>query len=275
MILVDGRAPFGTETENDTDATNRLAEEASQEYLGRWNRLVSTTNWEKGRIISEWRLALVAAVMPAQAYSDEAWSRRVGNVSPQHVGRLRRVHEQFGEVHQQYAGLYWSHFQVALDWHDAEMWLEGAVQNSWSVAQMRRQRWEATGAVVGEEPCDEDVVCAEIDEDAPPEETVSSQISQSVREVRQSEPAEAGPPREPAGDPPPIDGGCEDTIAPAPLVRPFEKLPPLPEDLRDAFEAFKLAILAHKLAGWQAIARDDLMAVLDALKQLALAPSEG
>ena len=31
------------------------AESASGPYLGRWNRLVSTTNWEKGRIICQWR----------------------------------------------------------------------------------------------------------------------------------------------------------------------------------------------------------------------------
>jgi len=42
----------------------------------------------------------------------------------------------------QYEGLYWSHLQAALDWDDAEMWLEGAIQNQWSVSQMRGQRWE-------------------------------------------------------------------------------------------------------------------------------------
>ena len=78
--------------------------------------------------------------------SDEAWSREVGGVSPQHVGRLRRTYERFGAVHKQYPGLYWSHFQAALDWPDAEMYLEGAVQNDWSVSQMRNQRWEVSAA---------------------------------------------------------------------------------------------------------------------------------
>ena len=32
----------------------------SEVFLGRWNRLISTTNWEKGRIILEWRQALIA-----------------------------------------------------------------------------------------------------------------------------------------------------------------------------------------------------------------------
>ena len=71
---------------------------ASQPYLGRWNLLVSTTNWEKGRIISDWRQTLIDAGAPAQEYSDDAWSRRVGGVSGQHVGRLRRVFERFGAV---------------------------------------------------------------------------------------------------------------------------------------------------------------------------------
>ena len=38
-----------------------MIEEASAEYLGKWNRLVSTTNWEKGRIICQWREALEEA----------------------------------------------------------------------------------------------------------------------------------------------------------------------------------------------------------------------
>ena len=33
-------------------------EVATQPFVGRWNRLVSTTNWEKGRIILQWREAL-------------------------------------------------------------------------------------------------------------------------------------------------------------------------------------------------------------------------
>ena len=123
-----------------------LAIDASVEYVGRWNRLVSTTNWEKGRIIHQWREALRQAVAPAGSFADEAWSGQVGGVTPQHVGRLRRVYERFGEVFGQYRGLYWSHFQAAVDWPDAEMWLEGAVQNGWTISQMRAQRWEAIGA---------------------------------------------------------------------------------------------------------------------------------
>ncbi len=57
-------------------------------------------------------------------------------------------------------------------------------------------------------------------------------------------------------------------------MRPFASLPPLPPDVNDAFEAYKLCILRHKMAGWQEISRDDMLASLESLKQLALAPAE-
>ncbi len=119
-----------------------LVIETSDEYIGRWNRLVSTTNWEKGRIIIQWRQALNQAGALLAEYTDEAWAQLVHGVSPQHVGRLRRVYERFGNAYEQYAGLYWSHFYSALDWPDAEMWLEGAVQKGWSISQMRCKREE-------------------------------------------------------------------------------------------------------------------------------------
>ena len=144
-----------------------LVAEISGEYVARWDRLVSTTNWEKGRIICEWREALIQAEAPSGSYADEAWSRRAGSVSPQHTGRLRRVYQRFGHVHQQYAGLCWSHFQAALDWPEAEMWLEGAVQNCWSVARMRHRRWQTLGAPPRQRPRDEEIVAA-IDRDLNP-----------------------------------------------------------------------------------------------------------
>src|SRR5690606_19485272 len=94
-------------------------------------------------------------------------------VSPQHVGRLRRVYERFGSSFESYAGIYWSHFLAALDWDDAEMWLEGAVQSGWSVSQLRRVRWEAMGSQPELEPEDGDVAAdgsigSEIDDDFTP-----------------------------------------------------------------------------------------------------------
>jgi hypothetical protein len=267
------------ETEAGLEA--EVADQTSLVYLGQWQRLVSTTNWEKGRIIQQWRQALVDSGANWQQYSDEAWSRRVGNVTGQHVGRLRRVYERFGEARETYPGLYWSHFQAALDWPDAEMWLEGAVQSGWSISEMRHQRWQAFGGDAAEQPDADTVVEAELDEDfSPPEGRLG--------EVRSPASGEAVDFNGSAGDSAadttdtsagvPFDPDFEGSIAgeyEAPVVRPFERLAELPDDVGEAFEAFKLAILRHKLAGWLEISRDDLLGSLEALKQLALAPPAG
>lgn len=274
------------------DATH-LLEEASEEFIGRWNRLVSTTNWDKGRIIHEWRTALIASGAATTEYSDEAWSRMVGGVTGQHAGRLRRVYERFGDVYDQYAGLFWSHFQSTLDWDDAEMWLEGSVQNRWSVAEMRRRRWETMGAVEADKPRDSDVVSSEVDEDYSADESSttssadasSSNAEDSDRLVADDYMSEA---RSPAGpdfgdeDDVPADSGARDSLHDASdvattttqLVRPLADLPELPEDLGAAFEAFQLAILRHKGNEWSEISCDDVLVCLDALKALAVAPSD-
>lgn len=278
-----------TESPQITEQQNALPETeldaASQPFVGQWNQLVSTTNWEKGRIILDWREALVEAQAPAIEYSDEAWSRRVGNVTGQHVGRLRRVYERFGSVAEQYYELFWSHFQAALDWEDAEMWLEGAVQNSWSVSQMRRTRWETLGAVEADRPREEDVVTSELDEDVDPsrDSTAERSNSSTSRGDVQSSPLHEGPDfgdEDAAADTKGASatGGAsiyadDDARETIEFVRPFENLGELPEDLAEAFDAFKLAILRHKQEGWEQISRDDVLASLDALKELALAPS--
>jgi len=248
-------------------------EDASEEYLGRWNRLVSTTNWEKGRIIAQWRGALLEAGAPVGECTDEAWSRRVGNVSPQHVGRLRRVYEQFGQVFQEYQGLYWSHFQAALDWHDAEMWLEGAVQNGWSVAGMRQARWQAAGALASDEPRPGDIVAEELDADAQSESSADA-VRESIGEIRDVSGGDAfGEAAQSGDEDAPFDADGELPAAAAEPVRPFENLSALPPDLAEPYESLKLAILNHKVAGWQEIGCDEVLAALDALKQLAVAPA--
>jgi len=255
---------------------------ASQPYVGRWNRLISTSNWEKGRIICQWREDLLAARSLSEEYSDEAWSNLVGGVTGQHVGRLRRVHERFGQTQEQFKGLFWSHFQAALDWADAEMWLEGAVQSGWSVSRMRQQRWETLGRVEADRPRDSDVKSSDLDEDyVAGNETARSKeapgaITGSYGEVQG--PRVEGPD---FGD---DDSGSSRSSSPAAewdatssppidLVRPFENLPQLPDDLADAFESFKLALLHHKTDGWRQISLAEVLRTLDALKALAEAPS--
>jgi len=251
--------------------------EASQPYVGRWSRLVSTTNWEKGRIIVEWREALVSQGLAVSEYSDEAWGRLVGGVTGQHVGRLRRAYQRFGASQNKYPGLYWSHFQAALDWDDAEMWLEGARQSGWSVAQMRTSRWETLGKVESDRPRADDVAASEIDEDFEPSRTQTPPITGEYSEV--TGPRYDGPD---FGDEPhvgqasrlPDVGDGDDTSATVELVRPFEDLPDLPDDLAEAFDAMKLAILRHKRDGWRDISAGDVLRTLDALKALVTAPSD-
>jgi hypothetical protein len=255
---------------------------ASQPYVGRWNRLVSTSNWEKGRIICQWRDELLATGSLSAEYSDDAWSNLVGGVTGQHVGRLRRVHQRFGQTQEQFQALFWSHFQAALDWDDAEMWLEGAVQSGWSVSRMRQQRWETLGRVEADRPRDGDIPSSDLDEDfVAGKETARSKespgvLTGSLEEVLGPRPEgpdfgedDSGPSR---GSSPGAE--WEGTASPVvDLVRPFENLPQLPDDLADAFENFKLALLHHKTDGWRQISLADVLRSLDALKALAEAPS--
>lgn len=273
--------------------TDQAAWDATSDpFVGRWNHLVSDTNWEKGRIIYQWRAALIDAGVPPTEYSDEAWSRRVGGVTGQHVGRLRRVYQLFGQSYGEYPGLYWSHFQAALDWDDAEMWLEGAMQSRWSVSQMRHQRWEAMGALEEDKPQEQEVVSGELDEDFEPAANESPEQVNTASEMNSQRDVEIGPKEEgpdfgetdqttshdsqsdseaAAYAEEPGEGTADGT---ADFVRPFADLKQLPEDLAEAFEAFKLAILNHKMNQWDEISRDDVLAGLEALKKLVVAPSE-
>jgi hypothetical protein len=48
----------------------------------------------------------------------------------------------------------------------------------------------------------------------------------------------------------------------------------LPDDIADAFEAFKLAIIAQRRLGWGETTPEAVIECLDALRALALAPSD-
>ncbi len=243
-----------------------------QPFEARWQKLVSTTNWEKGRIISQWRAAMLEARAAAVEYSDDAWCRRVGGVTGQHVGRLRRVWDRFGATYDSYRGLFWSHFQAALDWNDAELWLEGAVQNDWSISEMRHQRWEAAGAPAELKPRPEDVIAAELDEDFLGEPEAAQRLADvgEVRTLDDGADQDQAPWEDESTET--TDDEAAADAGPA-AVRPFENLPELPDDLADAFEAFKLAILRHKHSDWNEIDRGAIIQTLDALKALTLAPS--
>lgn len=270
-----------TEAEK-SDKTNVVISEKansqSKPFVGQWNNLISTTNWEKGEIICSWRKSLEDEKVAASQYSDEAWSQLVGGVTPQHVGRLRRTYERFGPTFKEYEGVYWSHFYAALDWDDAEMWLEGSVQNKWSVSGMRQQRWETLGKV-GEAPDSSEIISSEV-----AEEVQSLALSENTRTNDRDYiegPVHEGPDwgdGEEGGSSKKSksseDDSDNDVAAPKPhAVRPFESFKDLPSDIEEIANEFKVAIIRHKADDWDEISQQDMIGLLDALKQLAqLAP---
>jgi len=142
---------------------------------------------------------------------------------------------------------------------------------------MRTERWQAMGAPSDQGPAEEDIIAAEADEDAEAAtDSPTESFGPSLREVHdpdsntRSEPAVDNTDEIPSDhtDVPPFDVPA--SVEP---VRPFENLPVLPRDLADAFENFKLAILNHKLSGWRDVSAEDVLTVLNSLKELALAPS--
>ena len=273
-----------------------LLRSTSEPFINQWETLVSQTNWQKGEIIHQWRAALIDAGAPVQEYSDEAWTKHLnGTVTGQHVGRLRRVFQRFGDSYQEFENLSWTHFQAALDWSDAEMWLEGALQNKWSVSSMREQRWEAMGGAPSEKPDDKDVIYAELDEDItvlPPEETpVKNDYAPGDATIRgEYDVASAGPdyatgPDFGDGDTygAPVNNTIEAApreldapmmVAPGEAIRPFENLEELPADLQNALDEFKIAILRHKSSGWQDVEAAQIIGHLYALIQMIELPSE-
>ncbi len=252
--------------------------EQSSAFIGKWNTLISTTNWEKGAIILQWRHSLTEEGASTSQYSDDAWSKLVGGVTSQHVGRLRRTSDRFGESFDQFEGLYWSHFYAALEWDDAEMWLEGSIQNKWSVSQMRNQRWETMGKVQADKPQSEDIVSSETDEEDSAVSMSDKLVSASDREYIEG-PVPEGPDfgDEPNGSNSRKSEAVESEMATklaadevtGKPVRLFESFKDLPEDIKTAADLFKVAIISHKAADWEEISQYDLLDLLAALGHLA------
>lgn len=168
------------------------------------------------------------------------------------------------------------------------MWLEGAVQNVWSVSQMRRKRWETLGALPGDEPSADDIVTAEYDEDVDsaaddvPEPSLSEKIDTVLEPdaersvVSHPSETEATHSDEESGltNLGPLSQERETTPEEGPAgvaMRPFEDLPPLPDDLAEVFETCKLGILRHKMDHWVQVSCEDVVRWLQALEHLAVA----
>ncbi len=265
-----------------------IIDEIASEFVGFWNLLVSKTNWEKGKVIHSWRVKLQEAGMPRRVYSDEAISQRIKDVTPQHVGRLRRVYERFGEQ-EILPNLYWSHYQAALDWDDADEWLQKASAEGLSIAQMRLERWEKFGASLKTKPKDDEIVTAEIDEDVNPYNdegslAVEPKITEDVdgkrakekkddkedkkkKKAKKSQESELG---EFAGEVEPweSDPDAAPEFTTADVLDAINKLDPLPNDFQEAIENLKVAILTRKIEEWKDVQPIQIAAYLSELKRL-------
>lgn len=268
-----------------------LINEIALEFIGFWNRLISQTNWEKGKVIHTWRNRLIEAGLPRAVYSDETIAQRIGNISSQHVGRLRRVYEKFGDEdayrnNDRFQNLYWSHYQAALDWEDADRWLDKASADGLSVAQMRIARWEECGAPADRKPRENEIVASEPDEDVNPQNDSSAEFldilpsgdddekekktkrNDGENEARTGE-AEFSEPVQPEQR-----GSDEPWSSPAmstgEILLSMSEFPKLPEDLAEPIDALKEAILNHKVNGWEEVSLDDLLKWIGALRGLAV-----
>ncbi len=262
------------ESADDAAMNSPVIEEVSSDFVSSWNRLISMTNWEKGKLIHNWRTKLVENGLPRQVYSDESLAKRLGNVSGQHIGRLRRVYERFSGTFEQYTGLFWSHFQAVLDWDDAENWLADASENQWSVATMRLQRWESIGSPAGQRPNDADIVMSEPDEDVNPyndSDTVLDGNRKGVEPNRDKDKKKKGS----GGDSGNASGGpgdddLGDFSSPAEAFAQMKQMKDLPEDLREAFEQLKIVILSHKVSGWREVEPQRILTFLNAMKVVVM-----
>lgn len=284
---------FNETDDSDDDAPvppekETLIDEIASEFVGFWNALVSNTNWEKGKVIHSWRMRLKEAGLPRRIYSDEALSTRIGNVTPQHVGRLRRVYERFG-AEPMLPNLFWSHYQAALDWDDADEWLQKASEGKISVAQMRMDRWEKTGASLKSKPKEEDIVPAERDEDVNPyndsdaDAPIRSKTAETTevdeptgekkkkgKEKKSDELGEFASETEPWESP----DGATAKITTAEALDAYAKLPTLPNDLAEIFESLKVAILTRKLENWNDVTPITLAQYFSELKKLLVSVEE-
>jgi len=170
-----------------------------------------------------------------------------------------------------------------LEWDDAELWLEGAVQNDWSVAQMRVQRWEALGASDEQKPREDDVFVAGIDEDMYSQQTNRIEgRNVEIGAVDALEDFNTPPATVSATEPPKkkelpkkdkakqtdLDGNVPPT---GELLMTLQGITKFPADLAEPLELLKVAILNHKLSGWKSISANQVCQSLETLKMLTVA----
>lgn len=162
---------------------------------------------------------------------------------------------------------------------------------------MRRQHWEANGGDPASEPTSQTLASNDVDEDFAEAATAPEAANQFGTAPAQGGGSTKKYDDEPSNiaSGPSIEGpdfGDEDSLtslpttmvvdpnaepdgaSSGPLVQPFAGLAELPNDLAEAVELFKLAIVRHKATGWKDVEVDTIRAYLSAFMVLVDARSK-
>lgn len=94
---------------------------------------MSDCNWIVGEAAAKWMRRF------SRCRSDSDFGELVG-MSGDQIFQRRRVWESFADVKQNFPSLKWSHFYVAITWHDAPEMLQWAEEQGATVAEMRAWR---------------------------------------------------------------------------------------------------------------------------------------
>ncbi|MBL8816649.1 MAG: hypothetical protein JNL58_11515 [Planctomyces sp.] len=107
--------------------------ESEEQLISLARDAVSQCNWVVGECASKWTQRF------ARGRTDADFGQLVGLTGDQ-IFQRRRVWEAFGKSYQNFSGLKWSFFYVALNWDDAEDCLQWAQDSDATVAEMRAWR---------------------------------------------------------------------------------------------------------------------------------------
>lgn len=107
--------------------------ESEDQLIDRAKQAISACSWTLGECAALWTKRY------AKGRTDAAFGEMIG-LSADQVYQRRRVWETFGDVHEQYTALKWSHFYAAINWDDAAACLTWAEELQSTVAEMRAWR---------------------------------------------------------------------------------------------------------------------------------------
>ena len=107
--------------------------ESEEQLISKARDAVSQCNWVVGECATQWTQKY------ARGRTDADFGQMVG-LSGDQIFQRRRVWEAFGSAYENYAGLKWSFFYVALNWDDADDCLTWAQSSEATVAEMRAWR---------------------------------------------------------------------------------------------------------------------------------------